>query len=673
MGKDRPIIVLYGLWYATFIIGLNSAQFLAGTDRLIFIFLLFFLVELVMPKKGFIINIFLALLIIQNINYPGKFYTFYWMNWLVKDISREISSIGNGGDYLPITAMCINLIVIILMQTLFTRTCYGGRLTTLFFCLGTTLLSIVYVGQTEGTIAYVLIFAFLGLLIKASDLTESNAHYNLGKLLRISFIWISAIILFSFALPSHDSFDVGDWFREEIIYRQSLFSSPKNRVGYNAYDGELGGPLTEDDTPVLRVNSSLPVYLKGETKSFYTGRGWESGSKYAVSSLPAVEASYFPPENETDIHVQVLSPSRILYVPRYPKRISLVNGYRILYPTEIDINYYPYEYYIYRAKLRTGSDYRIAAYIPEDDPDLLRQLSNTNADSKYLSLENIPDRVQHLSRTVVLGKMNGYDKAISLMTYLKNGKWEYSIDTDSPPKGTNFVEHFLFELKAGYCVHFSTAFTLMARSVGLPARWVKGYNYGIPEGKNTYLVSNNNAHSWTEIWFDGCGWVPFDPTPANPSLQVPVRNEYRELIEPEGRWDRGIYNHDLIEGEIVESLNYPRWIAYISIAAILILVVMFVKHFWYDGDIGIDLQYARLQSRLKLFGWQRYPWETPKEHVNRVDWLPEKQKLSKFICRLEETIYGDKKPNEKSRGFGKAYSYLGLLLHRLKKINKNPR
>lgn len=60
---------------------------------------------------------------------------------------------------------------------------------------------------------------------------------------------------------------------------------------------------------------------------------------------------------------------------------------------------------------------------------------------------------------------------------------------------------------------------VLLRSIGIPARWVKGYTGGTLENKltnsgyeNMYTITNNNAHSWVEVYFPGYGWVPFEPT-----------------------------------------------------------------------------------------------------------------------------------------------------------------
>ena len=670
MEQEQPIKILYGLWYAIFIIGMNSAEFLAASDKMIYIFLLFMLIEFLAPKKGFIINIFFALLIVQVAFYPGKFYTFYWINWLIRDINRELTLMSSG-DYLPIISLCINLAVIILMQGIYTRTFLGRWPNTLFFCLGTAMLAIVYTEQVKGSAVYIILFVTLGLLVKIVDLRESSAPYPTGILLRNCLPLVIVFILFSFVLPDYDRFDVGDWFRKEIIYRPSFFNY-SNKVGYNAYDGDLGGKLIEDNTPVLLLQSPIPVYLKGETKSYYTGRGWETGFKYAVNSS-AMEASYIPSEKEINVHFQVLSPSKILYVPRYPSRISLLKGYHILYPSGFDIDSnYLHEYFTYRANLGTGDEYDIVINPPSDDPDILRGLTNEKADLCYTSLDNIPEKVRKLALIVTEKHNNGYDKAAALAGYLRYGKWEYSTDTPVPLIGKNFVEHFLFESDSGYCVHFSTAFVLMARSVGLPARWVKGYNFGTPEDNNTYSISNNNAHTWGEVWFDDYGWVPFEPTPDNPYLNRAIRDGYRELIEPEGRWGRGIYGYD--DTNMQAPMTHRSFVvfSYLFIVAILAIVYLVCRYIWYDINMDIEKQYTMLQGRLKLFGWDRYPWETPREHWQRMNILPERKILYNFVQRFEGIIYGEENNNKRIK-LGSSYSFIGLVKHYFISSKKNNR
>ena len=82
-------------------------------------------------------------------------------------------------------------------------------------------------------------------------------------------------------------------------------------------------------------------------------------------------------------------------------------------------------------------------------------------------------------------------------------------DVAVPEPNQDYVDQFLFETKRGYCDNFSSAMAVLLRSAGIPARWVKGYTSGEYKGAgdhngHIYEVTNNNAHSWVEVYF-GCG------------------------------------------------------------------------------------------------------------------------------------------------------------------------
>ena len=86
------------------------------------------------------------------------------------------------------------------------------------------------------------------------------------------------------------------------------------------------------------------------------------------------------------------------------------------------------------------------------------------------------------------------------------------------------IEQFLAE-RIGFCQQFSGTFALMARSLGLAARVAVGFTWGDPvEGEeNTYRVTGRHTHAWPEVYFEGLGWVAFEPTPGEvPRRRAPV-------------------------------------------------------------------------------------------------------------------------------------------------------
>ncbi len=92
---------------------------------------------------------------------------------------------------------------------------------------------------------------------------------------------------------------------------------------------------------------------------------------------------------------------------------------------------------------------------------------------------------------------------------------DFAYTLDVPLAGRNEVDDFLFDRKQGYCEHFSSAFVVLMRAAGIPARVVTGYagGYRNPIG-DYWLVLRSDAHAWAEIWLPRRGWVRVDPTAA---------------------------------------------------------------------------------------------------------------------------------------------------------------
>ncbi|HVR81379.1 MAG TPA: DUF3488 and transglutaminase-like domain-containing protein [Luteimonas sp.] len=89
----------------------------------------------------------------------------------------------------------------------------------------------------------------------------------------------------------------------------------------------------------------------------------------------------------------------------------------------------------------------------------------------------------------------------------------YTLATELP--GHDSVDEFLFDTKAGFCEHFSSAFVVLMRAAGIPARVVTGYVGGYRNSIGGYWeVRRSDAHAWAEVWLAGRGWVRFDPTAA---------------------------------------------------------------------------------------------------------------------------------------------------------------
>ncbi|SHE25411.1 transglutaminaseTgpA domain-containing protein [Actinomyces glycerinitolerans] len=108
-------------------------------------------------------------------------------------------------------------------------------------------------------------------------------------------------------------------------------------------------------------------------------------------------------------------------------------------------------------------------------------------------------------------------RAAALAAWFHTGAFAYDesapggFDADAEVAPVETVTGFLTE-RRGYCIHYAAAFTLMARSLGLPTRIAIGY--ASRAGEATTAVSGRDLHAWPEVWFDDVGWVAFEPTPG---------------------------------------------------------------------------------------------------------------------------------------------------------------
>ena len=95
------------------------------------------------------------------------------------------------------------------------------------------------------------------------------------------------------------------------------------------------------------------------------------------------------------------------------------------------------------------------------------------------------------------------------------GRDGYTYTLEPGPYGSDAVDEFWFDRKLGFCEHFATAFVVVMRAMGVPARVVTGYQGADPEVQDGWLVVRQaNAHAWAEYWQPGIGWVRADPTAA---------------------------------------------------------------------------------------------------------------------------------------------------------------
>ncbi len=355
------------------------------------------------------------------------------------------------------------------------------------------------------------------------------------------------------------------------------------------------GPLELSDTPVLRVRflQGSARYLRADTYDQYTGRGWnrtylgmrlieagEQGEFVIVSNL-----SHYPHAHQVHaeitvlggIHQQFFSPGMPLWLKPFEQRRAI----RVVYATGT---------IWVRRPLTPGTGYEIRALVSSQQPALLRE---REAITPFWGSWITPARnarVMELAQQLTADQPTDYDKVMALKRYIETHA-AYNVHTEAYPSEVDVVEHFLFEAKQGYCIEFATALAVMCQYVGLPARVVSGYLLQERDpDTGDYIVRERHRHLWTEVYFEGVGWVPFDATEnarvidGGDSATGSAGSESARR-HPLYRWRR------LLDGLIAAGLIYLLW------------SVLFSR--WLGDHRSLPIAYAlymRLVYWLRLMG-----------------------------------------------------------------------
>ncbi len=107
-------------------------------------------------------------------------------------------------------------------------------------------------------------------------------------------------------------------------------------------------------------------------------------------------------------------------------------------------------------------------------------------------------------------EINRFDLALSFAQYLSDN-YQYTLNPAPVPDGVDFVDWFI-STREGYCTYFASAMAQMARYAGIPSRYIEGYALVDAERNEggEYILTGKQAHAWSELYFDGVGFIPFD-------------------------------------------------------------------------------------------------------------------------------------------------------------------
>ncbi|MEV0455399.1 transglutaminase TgpA family protein [Catellatospora methionotrophica] len=152
----------------------------------------------------------------------------------------------------------------------------------------------------------------------------------------------------------------------------------------------------------------------------------------------------------------------------------------------------------------------------EFTPDQLRTAPIMAAsDSNQREFSRVPEvsEVRTLVDKLVEGKANNYDRVRALYDYFSaKNDFRYDVAAPAGTSGAAIVD--FLNNKRGFCEQYAAALAWMVRTAGIPARVAFGFTLGSSSDNGVRTLTNRNLHAWTEVYFSGFGWVPFDATPS---------------------------------------------------------------------------------------------------------------------------------------------------------------
>lgn len=150
--------------------------------------------------------------------------------------------------------------------------------------------------------------------------------------------------------------------------------------------------------------------------------------------------------------------------------------------------------------------------------------------ASYLELPGeVPASLRDAATEAAGGATDRIQAGYALENWFRTGGFRYDdsvpYDPGADPDSPYSVMESLLTQRSGFCVHYASTFTVMARELGIPTRMAVGYAARSNAGGPTN-VKARELHAWPEILVDGVGWVAFEPTPGGPGgMDVPAERQ----------------------------------------------------------------------------------------------------------------------------------------------------
>ncbi len=331
--------------------------------------------------------------------------------------------------------------------------------------------------------------------------SKDEAKFNLrgfaGLAVGLGTVSIASAVVIGLAVPP----DGQSWLPQGRFGRSQSVDLIDPTIDLNA---NLHRP---DERPLLRYTTSVPdgLRLRSTALTVMTENGWQLDQMRLLPGYPreqSVSTTQLPVVTQVDIGDYE---SNYLPVPYAPLNWDPVGSWsydpRTL--TVLDIGS--------DSRGLAGQSYSVASLLPIPDAEDLAHASAGTIDGSTIP-DELPAEIIDLAHEITDGASSDGEKALALESWLTDPS-RFSYDLRAP-EGTGYsvLTNFLFNDRSGYCIHFASAMAVMAETLGIPARVAVGFTSGAQQGDGSWLVTSHDMHAWPELYFNGLGWVGFEPT-----------------------------------------------------------------------------------------------------------------------------------------------------------------
>lgn len=409
--------------------------------------------------------------------------------------------------------------------------------------------------------------------------------------------------------------------------------------------GEIAN-LAESEEVVMRVGfereppSVSQMYWRGPSFGDFDGRVWRP-ARYAAALPPRPEVSLRPGARDVIRYTATMEPSssRWILALETATQVPGIGDRRVMISPSFE----------FIASEPVGERIRYEGEARFD--------AQTGRNESEASLRNWlrlppgynPRTVEMAARWRAEGEAPVAALVERAMDWLRRDRFSYTL---TPPLlGRHSVDEFLFDTKAGFCEHFSSAFVVLMRALGVPARVVTGYQGAERNEFDDYwIVRQSNAHAWAEVWSPERGWIRVDPTSAvaperidrgRPSARNRqgsaqgvlgsrdwLRSWRLNLDSLTHHWNQWVLSYDKSRQQSLLArvgLDISDWReAAGAIAGVLGLllggVALATLRPRKPAD-PVERQFDEFCQRLAAIGAERFPHETANHYLYRIDRL----------------------------------------------------